>query len=535
VIRDPWHDRVTGLKPKTPWLVITQMVCWLVVGAAHAETWSATSKSGRYLVEMLPQEPVTIGKSQNWVVKLTPQTNDQGTPNHLSIRGVMRAHGHGLPNAPQFTRYLGGQEFLLEGLKFNMSGHWSLQLSIGDALGLDNAIIEMHVTSSPQALPATDEWTVDELALMDSLRLASLTPLRDASNKWATEPRAQQLGKKLFGDKLLSGTGRVSCATCHQPERAFTDGRALAFGSAQAKRNTPTLLGAASNTWFYWDGRRDSLWSQALSPLETVGEMDNNRTNVVRYFLGNNDYFTAYAQLPHSQSREQLASLPEQAGPFDAKHKPAWENMAPPHQRYVNQVFADVGKLLAAYESTFSHPRSRFDRYASAVLRGRSPNESAYTVIEKQGLKLFLNVNKTHCLRCHNGPLFTNQGFHNIGSAKNDAGVIDFGRFLGRQAASYDTFNCASIYSDSRRCQPDLQENAAHDSTGAFKVPSLRSLKSTAPYFHDGRFATLPNVLAFYQAPNAGSEAPQLDITEAELLALTEFLLTLSPDQLHPE
>ena len=126
-------------------------------------------------------------------------------------------------------------------------------------------------------------WSAPEAAVLRSLWLGSLDPLPpDPSNAVADDPRAAQLGEKLFLDTRLSVTGTVSCSTCHQPVRNFTDGLPQGKGIGTSQRNTPSIVGTAFSPWLYWDGRRDSQWSQALSPLEDPKEHGSNRA--IKYF-----------------------------------------------------------------------------------------------------------------------------------------------------------------------------------------------------------------------------------------------------------
>ena len=116
------------------------------------------------------------------------------------------------------------------------------------------------------ALPSG--WTPAQVEIMRSLWLGSLPPLpADPGNAVADDSRAAQFGYELFFDARLSVNGEISCAFCHQPERLFTDSLSIAKGVGVAKRHTMSVVGAAYSPWQFWDGRKDSLWSQALGPL----------------------------------------------------------------------------------------------------------------------------------------------------------------------------------------------------------------------------------------------------------------------------
>lgn len=138
---------------------------------------------------------------------------------------------------------------------------------------------------SPQD-PPQDGWNAQELALLQSFSLAKLPAApQDPSNRFALNPQAVHLGNQLFFDPRLSRNGKIACASCHQPDKAFSDGKPVAEAIAKGTRNTPSLLGAAYQTWFFWDGRKDSLWSQALEPLENPAEHGLTRIEVIRLLL----------------------------------------------------------------------------------------------------------------------------------------------------------------------------------------------------------------------------------------------------------
>ena len=150
------------------------------------------------------------------------------------------------------------------------------------------------------------------------------------------------------------------------------------------------------------------------------------------------------------------------------------------------------------------------------------------------GIKLFLDSNKTQCLRCHNGPLFSNLGFHNIGSGFINGKLLDYGRILGLQAVRYDIFNCTGAFSDAAKesCSAlrfALKREVPGFFKGAFKVPSLRNIAITAPYFHDGRYKSLQDVIAHYrEPPEVSGELQPLDLSDEEVHQLIAFLNMLS-------
>jgi cytochrome c peroxidase len=390
--------------------------------------------------------------------------------------------------------------------------------------------------------PTKNPWSEAELTLLESLAIGALPRApSQPSNRVADDPGAAELGHRLFFDPLLSADGRVSCATCHLPERHFTNGRTTSRGLAETTRNVPTLIGAAHSPWMFWDGRRDSLWAQALAPLEAAAEMGSTRLAVVRRIASEPGlaalYTRTFGSLP---APDQLAKWPESAGPFgDRDERAVWQRMSVQDRRFIDRAFANTGKAIAAYERLLRPGESRFDRYVKA-LRGDASNDAAAAILgdeEIRGLRLFIDTGRTLCLRCHNGPLLTNQSFHDVGTELGRGGLPDFGRFLGIQAVLIDPFNCLGAFSDAQpdQCQELRFLDKAHvgGEMGKFKTPTLRGLVRTGPYMHDGRFENLAEVVDHYRSPPAGSgaiEITPLDIDDDEIRALLAFLNSLDGD-----
>ncbi len=375
------------------------------------------------------------------------------------------------------------------------------------------------------------------MRLIASLQLDSLgNPPASTSNRVADDSYAAQFGRSIFFDTRLSGGGDLSCASCHQPNRAFTDGIPKAQGVRKNNRNTLGLLGVAYHTWFYWDGRKDSLWAQALVPFEAPDEMGGTRLQVLRVIANDDDYRQQYQQLfgslPPVVFATTVATIASPWGGSEAKS--AWYRIDPNSRRSINAAYANVGKAVAAYQRQLALPRTRFDHFARTLSEQSETKANALlSRAELAGLKLFLDQNKTHCLRCHNGPLFSNYDFHNIGTGELQGDVLDFGRYLGIQAVVQDAFNCLGDYSDA---QPDechalnfLPQQIHDGMRGAYKTPTLRYLNKTGPYLHDGRAKSLNQVLASYLLePSNGSELPALVLTEKEKNDLLAFLNTLA-------
>ncbi|MFB9993796.1 cytochrome-c peroxidase [Deinococcus oregonensis] len=376
------------------------------------------------------------------------------------------------------------------------------------------------------------DWTSEQRSTLQGLSLQSLLRLPpDPSNRHADNPDAVHLGHKLFFDTRLSADGKVACASCHQPNRAFNDGLPLARGVGRTDRKTMTVIGAAYAPFLFWDGRKDSLWAQALGPLESSVEHGADRTMLVKLLAGHYrpEYEAVFGPLPD------FTGLPDHAGPVaDPKVRAAWEQLSPAKQRRVNVVFANLGKAIAAYERRLNPGESKFDRYVQAVLADDAQAASAmFTPDEEAGLRLF--IGKAGCTSCHNGPLFTNQEFHNTGIPLVPGLSLDLGRATGAAQVRDDEFNCLGAYSDANRTDcAELRYLKAdgQELNRAFKVPTLRNIALTAPYMHAGQKPTLRAVLRHYNeapaAPEGHSELQPLNLSEKNLQQIEAFLRTLN-------
>ncbi len=383
------------------------------------------------------------------------------------------------------------------------------------------------------------EWTERELRVLTSLSLhAAGSPPADPSNRVADNPQAAAFGERLFFDPRLSGNGQLSCASCHQPERYFTDGLARSQGMASTLRNAPTVIASAWQTWFYWDGRRDSLWSQALIPIEAADEMGASRVEAVRLLGQDANYRERYESVFGAFPAALLSRVPAmRAGPFaDAASQDRWHRLGRAQQQLVNQVYANLGKAIAAYERTLVPTPSRFDRYVAQLLGEAEPAPTPLLSRQEQlGARLFVDAGKTQCLQCHNGPMLSNGGFHNIGTGNFSGARMDFGRVFGLRAVLLDEFNCLGPYSDAEPEQCSelrfLNRDAHVPLEGAFKTPGLRNVSQTAPYFHDGRHETLMDVMQHYNKPPDQQLGPHelraLELDQQQLEALVAFMQTL--------
>ena len=295
---------------------------------------------------------------------------------------------------------------------------------------------------------------------------------------------AVALGRKLFYDKRLSQDASLACASCHRPELAFTDGLRLSIGvgGKVGLRNAPTLLNAAYAPLLFWDGRANSLETQAAAPIADPLEM--NQT--------------------HDVSVGQLASDPT----YRLMLKNTFGTEAITLHRVEN--------ALASFERTLLSGDSAFDRYQYAG------KKDALTPAQIRGLAIFSDPHRGNCTACHTiGPssaLFTDNKFHNLGEGVGDDGnFIDPGRY---------------------------RETHVDTDMGAFKTPTLRNVALTAPYMHDGHLKTLKDVVDFYAG--GGNSNAHLDkqisaihLTGRDRSDLVDFLNaltgTMPPDVGEPQ
>jgi cytochrome c peroxidase len=359
----------------------------------------------------------------------------------------------------------------------------------GDAGFLDFSPAEVAVIASfgPWPPPATD----------------------DASNRWLADPAVAAYGRRLFSDPGLSKDGRVACASCHEPARAFQDGRAVAEGRGVGVRNTPTLLDVADRRWFGWGGAHDSLWAASLAPLLDPREM------AVR-----TDELAARVRADPSRRAAFQAAF---GAPVPADD---------------TQLVVHMAKALAAYQATLRSPRTAFDAFRDALMRGDRRTAASYPMAAQRGLRLFIGA--ARCSVCHAGPAFTNDEFADIGVPFFVAGGVDAGRHAGLTRLLASPFSRLGEFGDSGSVADPRAVLTRHLKVeprhfGEFRVPGLRQLTHTAPYMHDGSLPTLRDVVRHYdrldeERLHADGERilRRLGLTEEQAADLEAFLRTLS-------
>lgn len=302
-----------------------------------------------------------------------------------------------------------------------------------------------------------------------------------------------ELGRRLFFDIRLSGPGYMSCASCHKPERAFTDGRRVAIGITGQRhtRNTPTLANVAYLARFGWaQPKWEPLETQLRRPMFSEQPVEMGTRGHEVHVLGHiksNSVYTALFQ----------KAFPEDAGDIS---------------------FETIGRAIASFQRTIVSGNAPFDRFRSGQL-------NALSTSARRGWGLFKD-DRLKCATCHVPPHFTDAASH---------------------ARDEPPFHNTGLYnSDGRGALPGTDQGLANetgkpDDVGRFRTPTLRNLTVTAPYMHDGSVPTLEDAIGHYAAGGraaiGGHASPRrtagvtgFDITENEKRDLIAFLKSLTDE-----
>jgi cytochrome c peroxidase len=295
----------------------------------------------------------------------------------------------------------------------------------------------------------------------------------DPDNPLTTE--GVELGRLLFYDTRLSGNNKLSCASCHRQELAFSDGVALndiGVSGTTLPRHAPALINLAwVNSGLFWDGGSTNLESQAFAPITNMDEMHQDLIELEHELRKVPAYVTQFKLAFNSEIKSAL-----------------------------------IAKALAQFQRTLISGNAKYDQ---AI---RKENSINLTSKELEGLAI---VN-TKCRKCHSGELFTDNDYHNNGIDDDFSNAEHEGLFQGRYRVSFNPMDM-----------------------GKFKTPTLRNVALTAPYMHDGRFTTLEQVLDHYSAgikvsptidislyPSNGVQG--INLSKSEKSAVIAFLNTLT-------
>jgi len=330
-----------------------------------------------------------------------------------------------------------------------------------------------------------------------------------ANNPQSAEKIA--LGDKLFNDKRFSTTGEVSCATCHDAAKVFTDSPlsvSEGINKLTGTRNAPTIVNAAYNQTQFWDGRSPDLEDQALHPF----------LNPVEMALPNHDALLAIVR-------------------SDADYVAAFKKVFGVQPAAISMT--QVTQAIAAFERTKISGNSPFDRWYF------SGDNSAISEEAKRGFQVFLAEGR--CVSCHvieqDQAVFTDHRFHNIGVGINDmqdeiVAVAIAQQRLKRNDPSLDV-DVAALTDANVSELGRFAINGALTEIGSFKTPTLRNIARTAPYMHDGSIETLRDVVTHYNNGGVTNEGDPvnafisggirpLDLTDAQIDELVAFMETLT-------
>jgi len=401
----------------------------------------------------------------------------------------------------------------------------------------------------------TEEELVDGLftqAEWDIVKTLSPLPKPgpDTTNKYADDPKAIELGQRLFFEKAYSGpivtsndlgmtgeTGKVSCESCHIRNDWLIDTRSQPNATSVAIdwffRNSPTLVNVASyEEVFGWSGFNDNLWGKTLIPAEFV--MGTDRTGIARFLYANESYRGAYDAVFDPDLDPGLADESRFPATLASPtwNNDAWMKMPAEDRKIVNTAYANFGKALGAYLRQLYSGNAPFDRYVAG-------DTTAIDESAKRGLRLF--VGKAACVACHKGPNFSDNEFHVTGVSAEGvehAKPNDPGRWDGIPIYLGWDFNTAGPHNDDPSIDRTKDWKQEDKWQGAFRTKGLRSVAKTAPFLHTGKLATLREVVTFYNEGGdkdgyAGTKDElmvPLNLTPAEIDDLVAFLETLTGD-----
>jgi cytochrome c peroxidase len=393
---------------------------------------------------------------------------------------------------------------------------------------------------------------------------------QESADEWARRAEAAaKLGQMLFFDPDFSGAvkvdgptgvkgevGKVSCVTCHDPNRFFIDSRTaegLSHGVAYTARSSPTMVNLGWYEWVTWAGRLDSLAMQGANAPEAPTDVGSSRLLYAHVLYRKyRDEYNAIFPTPLDPALDpahpDAARFPPEGRPKAAATDPdgPWETMmTADDRRIVNQIMANCGKALEAYERKLVSSGSPFERFARGEKAALDPRQ-------KSGLKLF--VGKAACVECHTGPVLSDNKFHNVGVPQTGPMVppTDGGRFVDLPKLLGNGYRGEGDFSDDRVAGMERYDVVRATETtdgvnmpveklrGRFRTAGLLSVSETAPYFHDGSMKTLADVVRFYNRGGGDTGAysgtkdariAPLGLTEDEEADLVSFLRSLTGNQ----
>lgn len=419
---------------------------------------------------------------------------------------------------------------------------------IGHSLCIATLTLMCLSCEAPQGAATTPKAQPPSATTFSDAQLAQLKQMStqpklpsDPTNRWADDPKVARFGQRLFFEPALSKQGDISCASCHKPEHGFSSPTPLGRGINDTARHVPGLLNIAYQRWFDWDGKADTLWGQAIRPLESDDEHGITRTQLVQRVAQDPTLRAEYEEIfgpmpPEILNVERFNPLatPAHTAPQDPRLL-AWQAMSPADQAQIQRITSNLLKSIASYERQLISFNAPFDRFAAKLINGQPSDELDEAA--QRGLALFLG--KARCVVCHSGPLFSDFTFHNLGlHTPHWLKGKDEGRWAGVLAVKAHDMRAGGELSDDPkgpRAQWTKQLIQTPEDHGQLKTPTLRNIALTPPYMHGGHFKSLEEVVSFYnQLPGQATlghredSLKPLGLSDAEERDLVAFLKSLT-------
>jgi cytochrome c peroxidase len=433
------------------------------------------------------------------------------------------------------------------------------------AVACDTASVPFDADVDAQQLDPDPVFTAEERAALATLRYDDGPPPTDPSNRVADDPAARAFGQRLFFDPSFAGplldgdnngseetlghrgeTGRVSCAGCHLPTSNFVDTRSphrqISLGAQWTQRRSPTLLEIAFAPLYNWDGRRDSLWAQAIGVMESEREFNSARLFVAQQIhrAHREEYVAVFGSIPALDDATTFPPLaaadagcvPQVGEPSICRGVPGdgaeFDAMTSEAQEAVTTVAVNAAKAMAAYVRLLRCGESAFDRWLDG-------DEDAIDRSAQRGAALF--VGRANCISCHSGPRLTDGAFHNVGLTPGRVADVfvddgDLGAWQGIADAIGDPLSSDGPYSDGDRGVLPSEVNDAM--LGAFRTPTLRCIATQPSFMHTAQLESLEDVVYFFDRgghppgsyPGVSELAP-IGLSERERADLVRFIESL--------
>jgi cytochrome c peroxidase len=424
-------------------------------------------------------------------------------------------------------------------------------------------------------------WTAHEWQLLHTLSPLPDPPL-DTSNRWAGNAAAAALGRRLYFDPAFSGPARqldalgrpapagrvargdalgISCASCHDLGRGGADvlsvpGNVSSIGAGVTDVNALPVINAAYHRTVFWNGRSDSLWSLNVVVAESPTTLNGNRLQTAHVLAARYaDAMAVFSDVLPAGWTDRVRGWPTDGKPGAA----AYDALPESDRQLATTLLVLWSKAIAAFEQRLVSRDAPFDAFVRDGPASSHVSEGA-----KRGARLF--VGKAGCIDCHSGPLLSDDDFHDVGAPQLGPGVpterdcaagsacdcvVDGGKNCLPWGARNGLPRLRDATNPWLRTRPEFSDDASNDPAralrsralgddlkGAWRTPSLRDVALTAPYMHDGAFATLEQVVWHYNDGGRGSRAQAVGTPAAQLKPLglradevgdlVEFLRTLT-------